>query len=233
MRRLTDRRLKVLAYVLPLALYVAVGYWLEVRHGFILGDSLARVSASQSVLFSREPHLAAIGFIFTPLTAMVQVPIIAASPLLPVLSERAFSATIMSALFMAGAVVQVLSMGIDRGLPRWYGVSIAALFALHPMIVFYGSNGMSEAPFVFFMTWAVRRLILWMVDDDVHHLIVAGGIAMGLAYLTRYDALACVAAAGILVAVTTYRRAPGAPRKRRALLDLIVMSGPGVVAFAG
>lgn len=70
------------------------------------------------MLFSRDPHLAAIGFIFfTPLTAMVQVPIIALSPLWPVLAERALSATVMSALFMAGAVVQVLSMGIDRGLP--------------------------------------------------------------------------------------------------------------------
>jgi 4-amino-4-deoxy-L-arabinose transferase-like glycosyltransferase len=176
-----------------------------------MGDSLARVAASQSVLFSRDPHLAAIGFIFTPLTAMVQIPFVAASPAFPLLAERAFSATIMSALFMAGAVVQVFATGADRGLPRWYVVTVATLFALHPMIVFYGSNGMSEAPFVFFMTWSVRRLILWMVDDDVHHLIVAGGIAMGLAYLTRYDALACVAAAGGVVAVTTYLRAPGFP----------------------
>ena len=79
------------------------------------------------------------------------------------------------------------------------------------MIVFYGSNGMSEAPFIFFMAWAVRRLILWMVDDDVHHLIIAGGIAMGLAYLTRYDALALIAAAGALVAVTTYGERPDHP----------------------
>ena len=233
MNRPSDRGLKALAFTSCCALYVAVGYWLEIRHGFILGDALARVSASQSVLFSRDPHLAAIGFIFTPLTAMVQVPIIAASPLMPALSDHAFAATIMSAIFMAGAVVQVLSMAIDRGLPRRYGVTIAALFALHPMIVCYGANGMSEAPFIFFMTWAVRRLILWMVDDDVHHLIVAGGIAMGLAYLTRYDALACVAAAGATVAVTTYLRAPQSPRKRRALLDLILISGPGVVAFVG
>ena len=49
----------------------------------------------------------------------------------------------------------------------------------------------------------MRRLIRWMVDDDVHHLIVAGGIAMGLAYLTRYDAVACIAAAGLLVGVST------------------------------
>ena len=87
------------------------------------------------------------------------------------------------------------------------------------MIVFYGANGMSEAPFIFFMSWAVRRLIMWMVDDDVHHLVAAGGIAMGLAYLTRYDAVACVAAAGLLVGATTYLRARPAPRFRRALLD--------------
>ena len=229
----SPRRLKTLAFAVPFTVYVAVGYWLEVRNGFILGDALSRVSAAQSVLFSRDPHLAAIGFIFTPLTAMVQVPIIALSPLWPVLAERALSATVMSALFMAGAVVQVLSMGIDRGLPRWYTVTIATLFAVHPMIVFYGANGMSEAPFVFFMTWSVRRLIMWMVDDDVHHLISAGGIAMGLAYLTRYDALACVAAAGLLVGGTTFLRAPRPPRMRRAVLDLIIISGPGVAAFIG
>ena len=101
------------------------------------------------------------------------------------------------------------------------------------MIVFYGSNGMSEAPFIFFMSWAVRRLIMWMLDDDVHHLIVAGGIAMGLAYLTRYDAVACIAAAGLLVGVTTYLRARPAPRFRRALLDLLMVSGPGFAAFIG
>jgi len=233
MTGMSDRRLKTLIFFASAVAYLAVGYWLQVRNGFILGDSLARVAASQSALFSREPHLAAIGFIFTPLTALVQLPMTAASPLWPALTERAYSASIMSAFFMAGAVVQVLSMAIDRGLPRWYGLSIAGLFAVHPMIVFYGSNGMSEAPFIFFMTWAVRRLILWMVDDSVHHLIVAGGIAMGLAYLTRYDALACIAAAGAVVAVTTYRRAPTAPRIRRALLDVIIISGPGLLAFVG
>ena len=183
-----------------------MGYWLQVRHGFILGDALARVSAAQAVLFSRDPHLAAIGFIFTPLTALVQVPSIALSPLWPEMSDRAFSAHHVGVLH-GRRRCQILSMGIDRGLPRGYTLCIAALFALNPMIIFYGSNGMSEAPFIFFMTWAVRRLILWMLDDDVHHLVTAGGIAMGLAYLTRYDAVACIAAAGFLVGTTTYLRA--------------------------
>ena len=56
---------------------------------------------------------------------------------------------------------------------------------------------------------------------------------MGLAYLTRYDAVACIAAAGLLVGVTTYLRARPAPRFRRALLDLLMVSGPGFAAFIG
>jgi hypothetical protein len=227
------RRCKVVAFLAAAALYAIVGYWLQVHNGFILGDALSRVSAAQSVLFSRDPHLAAIGFIFTPLTAMVQIPFVALSPLWPPMTAFAFSGTIMSSAFMAGAVTQILGMGTDRGLPRGYVAAITVLFAVNPMIVFYGANGMSEAPFVFFMSWSVRRLIMWMVDDDVHHLVVAGGIAMGLSYLTRYDAVGCVAAAGILVGATTYRRASTAPRRRRALLDLLMVSAPGFVAFLG
>ena len=229
----TNRRLKIAFFVGSLAVYLIVGYWLQVQNGFIIGDALSRVSAAQSVLFSRDPHLAAIGFIFTPLTALVQLPAIALSPIWPEMAERAFSGTIMSAFFMAAAVAQILSIGTDRGLPRAYAVTITVLFALNPMIIFYGSNGMSEAPFIFFMSWAVRRLIMWMINDDVHHLVVAGGIAMGLAYLTRYDAVACVAGAGILVGATTYFRARTTPRLRRALLDLLMVSLPGFAAFLG
>ncbi|MDF3339310.1 ABC transporter [Mycolicibacterium septicum] len=229
----SDFRLKLTIFVAMLLVYLAVGHWLQVQHGFIMGDTLSRVVATQSVLFSRDPHLAALGFIFTPVAAMVQIPAVALGAVWPDIAGRAFAGTIMSATFMAGAAVQMFSMGADRGLPRAYSVTLTLLFALNPMIVFYGSNGMSEAPFIFFMTWAVRRLILWMVDDDVHHLVAAGGIAMGLAYLTRYDAAACVAAAGFLVAVTTYLRAKPPPRLRRAFLDMLIVSGPGFLAFLG
>src|SRR3954471_13635163 len=96
-----DRKMKAAAFFASLAVYLAVGYWLQVRHGFIIGDALSRVSAAQAVLFSRDPHLAAIGFIFTPLTTMVQIPAIAVSPLWPDMAVRAFSGSMMSAVFMA------------------------------------------------------------------------------------------------------------------------------------
>lgn len=122
-----DRRLKITIFFACLVLYLAVGYWLQVHHGFIMGDTLSRVAATQSVLFSRDPHLAALGFIFTPVAAMVQIPAIALSTLWSDIAARAFSGTIMSAAFMAGAAVQILSMGTDRGLP--------GLFADHHIVV--------------------------------------------------------------------------------------------------
>ena len=230
---MTHGRDKRILYAAAFTLYLAVGYWLQVRQGYILGDALARVSAAQSVVSSRDPHLAAIGFVFTPLTAMFEIPGVLLSPVFPAMTERAFAGSIMSAIFMAGAVVQVLSVGTDRGLGRWFAVTVAVLFAVNPMIVFYGSNGMSEAPFLFFLLWAVRRLIAWVGDDDVHHLVTAGFIAMGLAYLTRYDAVAAIAAAGVIVGVITYRRATSGSRLHRALLDLLMVSGPGLASFVG
>jgi hypothetical protein len=230
---LTDRRCKQLFFGVSFAVYVTVGYWLQMRHGFIIGDALSRVQSAQSVVESRQPHLAAIGFIFTPLTAIVNLPGVLLGDVWPDLVTYGFAASLASALFMAGSVVQIMTIGTDRGLPRTYVLTIAALLGANPMIVFYGSNGMSEAPFIFFLTWSVCRLIRWMVDDDVHHLITTGFVAMSLAYLVRYDAVAAIAAAGFLVAITTFRRARRPPRVRRALLDLIPVSGPGFLAFVG
>ncbi len=53
------RRLMVAVCFVAFALYVGVGYWLQVRHGFILGHALSRVAAAQSVLSSRDPPFAA------------------------------------------------------------------------------------------------------------------------------------------------------------------------------
>jgi hypothetical protein len=227
------RHPKATLFFTTLVIYLAVGYWLQVRNGFIMGDTLSRVAATQAVLFSRDPHLAALGFIFPPLVGVAQIVPVFVDPWIPWLVDRAFAGTLMSAPFMAGAAVQIFKMGADRGIGQGFTWVITALFALNPMIIFYGSNGMSEAPFIFFITWAVRRLLLWMVDDDAHHLIVAGGVALTLGYLTRYDGLACVLAAGSLVFATTYLRARSSPRLQRAVLDALIVAGPGLLAFLG
>lgn len=216
--------------------YLAIGVYFAAFAHVYFGDSLSRVQSAQSVLFSRDPHLAAIGFIFTPLTAVVQLPLVALSPWWPQVTTDSLSAVIMSSAFMAGAVVQVTGIARDRGVPRYLTAAVAICFAIDPMIVMYAANGMSEAPYLFFLAWAIRRLIRWVDTDDVHELIVAG-VALGLAYLTRYEAAAAALVTGIFVAALTYRRAArGGELRRRdrvqaGLLDMVLVAAPSAVAF--
>lgn len=218
-------------FVASTLLYLAAGAWLSAGHGFLMGDALSRVSATQATLFSRDPHLSAIGFVFTPLTSLAQLPMVALAQWFPGVTTWGLSGVLMSALFMAGAVVMVFGIGTDRGAPLWLSGGVALVFALNPMVVFYGANGMSEAPFLFCLCWAMRRLLRWLRTDDANDL-TAGGIALGLAYLTRYDALAPAAAAGALVFAVTYRRSRGeSHRWHCAVMDFILVVLPVAAAF--
>ena len=216
-----------------LAGYLAVGLTLSMRFGFLLGDALSRTSAAQAVLLSRDPHVSAIGFIFTPLTALAQLPMVAFASWWPAITRWNISGIAVSAVFMAGAVVMINGICRDRGLPGRYSPLITVVFAINPMIVFYGANGMSEAGFLFFLCWAVRRLIRWVNTDDVHDLLLAG-VALALAFLARYEGVVPIALAAVLVAVVTALRR-GRPHwksmRRRAILDAVLVAGPGTAVF--
>lgn len=215
------------------AAYALVGAVLSVRFGYLMGDALSRTYAAQAVLFSRDPHVSAIGFVFTPLTALLQLPLVAFSDLVPALTRWNISGIVVSAAFMAGTVVMVYGICRDRGCERFQTIALTAVFAINPMIVFYGANGMSEAIFLFFLCWTARRLLRWTSTDDVHDLLIAG-VALALAYLTRYDAVAAIAAAAFLVCgVTLMRRGRAGWRtmRRQAVLDAVLVAGPGLIAF--
>ncbi|GAA3169466.1 hypothetical protein GCM10020255_057150 [Rhodococcus baikonurensis] len=229
-------------FVVLFAIYTALGVWMNAGIGFIFTDSLSRVAAVSAMLLSRDPHFAAIGFVFTPLTAAVQIPMGLMGHWWPDLLRWNVTAVVMSAAFMAGAVIQIRGISRDRGCTRWVTVILTVLFAANPMIVMYAASGMSEAPFLFFVLWATRRLIRWMRSDDVHDLIGAG-LAFALAYLTRYDALAPLFVAVVLVTVVSWLRfrptaedrgegaGPGL-RLWAAALDGAVVMMPGFLAFA-
>lgn len=226
---MTGSRIPRRIFAATTLLYLAIGTFITAGRADLMGDALSRVSATQSALFSRDPHLSAIGFVFTPLTSLAQLPFVTLAPVFPAITRWGLSGVLMTALFMAGAVTMVWGIGTDRGAPQWLCVLVTALFALNPMVVFYGGNGMSEALFLFCLCWAIRRLARWMLTDGVHDL-VAAGIALGLGYLTRYDALAPAATAAVLVFVVSYRRR-GEHRFAGAAMDLVLVSAPVVLAF--
>ena len=109
------------------------------------------------VLYSRDPHLAAIGFVWNPLQSVADIVPLLFYHLWPALATRDMSGTIVSSLCMAGATYQLLCAFREWGVPRAPRLVLIALFAINPMVIFYGANGMSEA---LYLAHSGRRLPL-------------------------------------------------------------------------
>ncbi len=215
------------------ACYIAGGVWLSFAKGSLMSDALSRTANAYYTLFSRDPHLAAIGFVWNPLPSLVQIPMLPLAKLWTPFAAYGVAATIQSGLFMAGAVCQFRRTLLDMQVRTRTVWALTALFALHPEILYFGMNGMSEAGFLFFLVIASRQLILWTRACRADAL-AAAGLALGAAYLTRYEAVAAGMAATAFVAGLTYVRSTGDARERRAaaLADALVIGVPVVCSVA-
>src|SRR4029450_12781529 len=126
------------------------------------------------------------------------LPFVPLRALWPPLVTEGFAANVVSALFMAGTVAAIAATFRDAGLARLPRLLLVAVFALHPMIVLYGANGMSESAFLFAIAVATRSLLRWVRTDRTFDLVVLA-MALALGYLARYEAIAVgVAAVGFV-----------------------------------
>jgi hypothetical protein len=217
--------LSLLAYMLVAGIVVLVDHSL-------IGDAWSRVANGYYVLFSRDPHLAAIGFVWNPLPSIAVLPFLPLKFVWPDMVATGFAGCIVSALCMAGAVWQLHAVAEEWQVRRSARVAVTLLFALNPMILYYGANGMSEAMFILTMMICIRYLARWSRSGQVAPLAVAG-IAMAAAYLTRYEAaIAAIGAFGVVVILSAVRR-PGQLRARVAegLADGIVFAAPVATTF--
>lgn len=228
-----DRRAAVALFVTCTVLYTALGYFLF-RVGYINPDATSRTGNAGYVVMSRFPHLGAVGFVWNPLPSFAQIPLLPLSHWWPELKTLGLSGVIQSAAFMAGAVVVVRRIALDARVSAVMRVLAVAAFALNPMIVLYGANGMSEAAFCFVLVWACRRLIRWIRIESTADLCLAS-IAFGTAYLVRYEALiAAAAATAMVVGISLVRhRTPAQwrPALRLALHDGVIMGFPVSCVF--
>lgn len=226
--RARDRRPAVVLFAACAVLYAAVGYFLF-RVGYINPDATSRTGNAGYVVMSRFPHLGAVGFVWNPLPSFAQIPLLPLSRWFPEMKTLGLSGVIQSAAFMAGAVVVVRRIALDAGVSTAVRLMAVAAFALNPMIVLYGANGMSEAAFCFVLLWACRRLVRWLRNESTADLCVAS-IALGIAYLVRYEALiAAAAATAMVVGISLIRhRTPSQWRQalRVALHDGVIMAFP-------
>ena len=212
--------------------YVALGAYVGLVLHAMHGDAYSRVTNAYFAIFSRDPHLAAIGFVWPPLPTMVELALVPFRTVWPPLVNQGFAAVLMSSFFMAGAVYQVERALADFAVPRLPRYVLVLAFALHPMTVYYAAIGTSEAPTVFFMVLTARYLARWIATPTMGALVLAG-VGLAGAYLTRYETIVSAAAAGGLVLIYTLGRSEGRWRARldAAMADGAIVLAPVTLAF--
>ncbi|GAB7036242.1 MULTISPECIES: hypothetical protein [Catenuloplanes] len=218
------RRLPFLAV---LAGYLLIALWFWDSH-LVPGDSTSRVANAYYTLYSRDPHLAAIGFVWNPLPSLVLLPFLPLRHVFPALTQESLLPVLASAVFMAAVVWLVHDVLRRASVPPVPRALLTGAFALHPMIVVYAGNGMSEACFLLCLLLAVRHLQEWLTTARVTPLVPLG-LAVGLAYGARYEALAPAAAVPVLVFLVTWWRTRSVATAR---VDAVIVAFPAALAVA-
>src|SRR5215210_390261 len=215
-----------------LALYLAVAAWLVFGQHSIMEDALSRVANASYVIYSREPKLANLGFVWTPLPSLLMMPLLPLKYLWPALVEQGFLANVMSAVVMAASARALTGLLGALGVARKASIGLAIAFGLQPMIIWFGANGMTEALLLLFLLLTARELVQWLTDNDFRHLMGAGAY-LALGYLTRYEMLAAGCAAIALVGAVTWWRTAGGrvARRQGAFANVLLIAAPLVAAF--
>lgn len=230
-RLITEGRV---VFLLSFALYFVVAWLLDITYRTFIPDAVSRMANGFYILYSRDSHLAAVGFVWQPLQSVADAVFLLGNHLWPALSHNDMSGSLVSALAMAGTSYQILAALREWGVSRLPRLLLVATFALNPMMVLYGGNGMSEGLYMFTLVAATRYLLRWLHKEDLRSLAYAA-IALAFSYLARNEAVGAVALGAAVVAAATFRRTDGSrsSRVKAAASDVVIFAGPPFIAFAG
>lgn len=188
-------------FFIAFVVYFAIGYWFTIEQHVVVFDALDRLTRALLVWHNDPPKLAAIGFLFPPLTTAMFLPLAVIKPL----------ATSLIALPLASAMCAAMAVVfIDRTLARCdmpmpLRIPLLLAFSLNPMWVFYAGNGMSEALYSAFLAFSLYSFVSWYATTEPRYLIGAG---FGIAFLivTRYAFIIWAVLLAILIGVALVRR---------------------------
>ncbi len=192
-------------FLISFIVYMVVADYLVIHLHYTNADAYTRVADATYVLYSRDPHLGAIGFIWPPLPGLLNIPILALQHWFPFLITHAFAGSVQAALFGAGSVV-LINLGLRRAgviLPvRWL---VLVMWIANPMTALYSAQGMSEAPFVFFVIASLLSFMRW-TDTRKPAELAALGVLVGLGTLVRVEMIPMALAVGAGVFFCSVKR---------------------------
>jgi hypothetical protein len=213
---------------------MAIAILLDFKYHVFPPDAISRMANGFYVLYSRHPHLAAIGFVWNPLQSIADMIPLAFKDLWPAMSVNDLAGSLVSVACMVGAVHQLRCVLDEAGVSRAPRLVLTGLFAFNPMVLYYAGNGMSEAMYLFTALAVCRYLQRWFRDGDLHSLVYAA-IALGLGYLARNEAAFIALFGGMLVIAKAYTASSGRFRARAmsGLTDGTIFLLPVITSFVG
>jgi len=196
-------------------IYALLGALIIPRYG-VMTDSLARVANTYYVLFSRDPHVESIGFVWNPLPSILALPLVLLKGIWPVLVSEAVAANLVSAAFGGVAVYYLLRILSRLHVARPIRWVIAGLFVLNPAVAFYAANGMSDMMMDATMLAATDGLWGYLEENNFTSLL-ASGMWLAVGFLIRYEvALWAAVVAGALTFGLVRFPLSSVPAHRRA-----------------
>ena len=205
----------LLIFIVAFLFYLILGAYSSLYREYLPFDSLARLVSAWLVLRGTEVKLATIGFVWPPIPTLLILP----WALVPPLVHSWLAVVIVSALFMALGCVILGRIARYCGVARGWRLAIVLLFAVNPMIITFGANGMSEAILVAITLAACYWMIRFWRTDRSTALILSAGF-FGLLPLIRYEFALIAAWSGWLLAVLSWgKRNQFTPERFRDFLE--------------
>ncbi len=178
--------------------YLLVALYLR-RLDLYMQDAVARTAQAFSVLYSRDPHLGALGFVWNPLPALLQLPLI--TVLHTVRLDPLLASNILTAGCGAAALCVLNAFMLRAGLSSRLRLLLLALYGLNPVIVLYSANGESEALFILLIVSLVTNFVEW-ADTRSLRALLSMTLISALAVQARYESLALIAAVAAAIILT-------------------------------
>ncbi|MFA7249262.1 MAG: hypothetical protein WC273_06455 [Dehalococcoidia bacterium] len=209
-------------------LYLGTAAWFHLVRELWVGDAISRTANAMYVVFSRDPHLAAIGFVWLPGPSIVQLPLILIAD---VFERPLFAGNVLTVVCAAATLLVLEAFLREVGVTRWWRIALLVAYAVNPMTIYYAVNGMSEAPFVMLALIVIWQFAVYARTRRTGALFFAS-LALSGAIWTRYESLALVGA--MAIALTLYEVAyddEHEPVQRAEAVLLTALAAP-VLSFA-
>jgi hypothetical protein len=178
--------------------YLLSAYYFTIVLDTHHNDTISRTALGYMVLYGRYPKLTNVGFVWTPLLSLLQLPLF---PILKLFHHQEFAGSIVTALTAGATIPAVNSIGMDLRVNKWIRWAAVVLFGLNPTIVVYAGVGMSETFFFLPLALCVLYLVQWMLGKRQYTAMIISGSALAISFWSRYEAIPYLAAFCIVIAL--------------------------------